>query len=124
MFQKKVTTSGDYSGSDEEEHDAYLEQMKAEGAERNEDDSDSEGVGKYLTITKFRKTPFVAVYKNSFLSFKDDSDASFNPGDEDEKDVREEYVSECISVCKFTFVVVTLARNRHCIVYNFLRKKS
>ena len=43
VFQKKVTTSGDYSGSDEEEHDAYLEQMKAEGAERDEDDSDSEG---------------------------------------------------------------------------------
>lgn len=41
--QKKVRTSGDYSGSDEEEHDAYLEQMKAEGAEKNEDDSDSEG---------------------------------------------------------------------------------
>ncbi|XP_028418489.1 FACT complex subunit SSRP1-like [Dendronephthya gigantea] len=65
-IKKKVRTSGDYSGSDEEEHDAYLEQMKAEGAERNEDDSDSE----------------------------DGSDASFNPGDEDEKDVREEYASD------------------------------
>jgi hypothetical protein len=45
VLQKKVRTSGDYSGSDEEEHDAYLEQMKAEGAERNDNDSDSEGAG-------------------------------------------------------------------------------
>ena len=44
-----MTETGDYSGSDEEEHDAYLEQMKAEGAERNEDESDSEGGG----IAKF-----------------------------------------------------------------------
>ena len=38
-----MKTSEDYSGSDEDEHDAYLEQMKAEGAERDDDDSDSEG---------------------------------------------------------------------------------
>ena len=65
-IKKKMTPSGDYSGSDEEEHDAYLEQMKAEGAERNEDESDSE----------------------------DGSDASFNPENEDEKHVREEYASD------------------------------
>ena len=29
------------AGSDEDSHDAYLEQMKAEGAERDEDDSES-----------------------------------------------------------------------------------
>ena len=29
------------AGSDEDTHDAYLEQMKAEGAERDEDDSES-----------------------------------------------------------------------------------
>ena len=29
------------AGSDEDTHDAYLEQMKAEGAERDEDESDS-----------------------------------------------------------------------------------
>ena len=28
-------------GSDEDEHDAYLEQMKAEGAERDDDESES-----------------------------------------------------------------------------------
>lgn len=33
------------AGSDEDTHDAYLEQMKAEGAERDEDESESsEGV--------------------------------------------------------------------------------
>ena len=41
-----MKTSEDYSGSDEDEHDAYLEQMKAEGAERDDDDSDSEGTMK------------------------------------------------------------------------------
>jgi len=30
-------------GSDEDSHDAYLEQMKAEGAERDEDSESSEG---------------------------------------------------------------------------------
>lgn len=29
------------AGSDEDTHDAYLAQVKAEGAERDEDDSDS-----------------------------------------------------------------------------------
>lgn len=29
------------AGSDEDSHDAYLEQMKAEGAERDDDDSES-----------------------------------------------------------------------------------
>ena len=31
-------------GSDEDSHDAYLEQMKAEGAERDEDSESSEGM--------------------------------------------------------------------------------
>ena len=43
-----MKTSEDYSGSDEDEHDAYLEQMKAEGAERDDDDSDSEGTAQRL----------------------------------------------------------------------------
>ena len=41
--------SNDYAGSDEETHDAYLEQMKAEGAEKDVD-SDSEGTG-YILIS-------------------------------------------------------------------------
>ncbi|XP_046840265.1 FACT complex subunit SSRP1-like isoform X2 [Xenia sp. Carnegie-2017] len=65
-IKNKMRTSGEYSGSDEEEHDAYLEQMKAEGAEKNDEDSDSD----------------------------DESDASFNPGEEEEKDIREEYASD------------------------------
>ena len=32
------------AGSDEDTHDAYLEQMKAEGAERDEDSESSEGM--------------------------------------------------------------------------------
>lgn len=36
------------AGSDEDMHDAYLEQMKAEGAERDEDDSDSSEGGNAL----------------------------------------------------------------------------
>ena len=31
-------------GSDEDTHDAYLEQMKAEGAERDDDSESSEGL--------------------------------------------------------------------------------
>lgn len=31
------------AGSDEDSHDAYLEQMKAEGAEKDEDSESSEG---------------------------------------------------------------------------------
>ena len=32
------------AGSDEDSHDAYLEQMKAEGAEKDEDSESSEGM--------------------------------------------------------------------------------
>ena len=32
------------AGSDEDKHDAYLEQMKAEGAEKDEESESSEGV--------------------------------------------------------------------------------
>ena len=32
------------AGSDEDSHDAYLEQMKAEGAERDDDSESSEGM--------------------------------------------------------------------------------
>lgn len=52
-----MRTSGEYSGSDEEEHDAYLEQMKAEGAEKNDEDSDSDGslfVNFFHSITQIR----------------------------------------------------------------------
>ena len=35
------------AGSDEDTHDAYLEQMKAEGAERDEDESDSSEGGPF-----------------------------------------------------------------------------
>ena len=43
---KSKVTSAKYedelmAGSDEDTHDAYLEQMKAEGAERDEDESES-----------------------------------------------------------------------------------
>lgn len=56
------------AGSDEDMHDAYLEQMKAEGAERDEDDSDSS---------------------------EGDSDDSFAPeSGGDDQDVREEFESD------------------------------
>ncbi|KAM9470316.1 FACT complex subunit SSRP1a [Clarias gariepinus] len=62
-LKEDIKTTGGYSDSDEDEHDAYLERMKEEGKIREEGD-ESEG----------------------------DSDESFNPGEEDD-DIAEEYDS-------------------------------
>lgn len=37
-------------GSDEDSHDAYLEQMKAEGAEKYEESESSEGVCVFVCV--------------------------------------------------------------------------
>ena len=57
----------DLRDSDEDEHDAYLEKMKAEGAEREEDSDSEEGeqcplvvcitVNSLLTHTSLKRTP-------------------------------------------------------------------
>ena len=44
------------AGSDEDSHDAYLEQMKAEGAEKDEDSESSEGTLLGILSTRIFET--------------------------------------------------------------------
>lgn len=86
----------EYSDSDDDQHDAYLERMKAEGKIREEgndsDESDAES-GEWLdqTVRLVDESEAQFVQSVAFLSLFT-PDESFNPGEEDD-DIAEEWVT-------------------------------
>lgn len=81
----------EYSDSDDDQHDAYLERMKAEGKIREEgndsDESDSGSGESARRPTRHRRSRCAGLKRPSCSFYL--LDESFNPGEEDD-DIAEE----------------------------------
>lgn len=88
-FQGMKGKIDEYSDSDEDQHDAYLERMKAEGKIREEgnDSADSDGESGEWRLRAAGTTCLLKkIWSSDCLSCLDES---FNPGEEDD-DIAEE----------------------------------